>query len=96
MIAGIAGFIISMSYFALFGKQIEYNAIFVSKAIIRAVRQKLRATAFPFGKAVWQDYLRSYRFGDADIREGRVQDLRCFQLRRTIDCASQHLEHIVV
>jgi hypothetical protein len=34
MIAGIAGFIISMSYFALFGKQIEYNAIFISKAII--------------------------------------------------------------
>src|SRR6185437_1036125 len=39
-------------------------------------------------------YLRGDRF--AELREGRLQDLRRFQLRRTIDYAGHHLEHIVV
>src|SRR6185437_2783548 len=38
--------------------------------------------------------LRGDRF--AEIGEGRVQDLCCLQLRRTIDYAGYHLEHIVI
>jgi hypothetical protein len=34
IIIGVAGFITSMSYFRLFGKQIEYSGIFLSKLII--------------------------------------------------------------